>query len=119
MLAVNHQEFSGPLPHPAMLHEYNQIVPGFAERIVTMAEKEQEQRHKMETALNEANISVAHQNLWNIKRGQWMAFSIATLGIAISAYLIFLGKIVAGTLFGGGLLLSLVGAFLKAHHQKK
>lgn len=31
--------YSGPLPHPETLAKYDQIVPGAAERIITMAEK--------------------------------------------------------------------------------
>jgi len=30
--------FTGPLPHPASLKEYDNVLPGLAERIVTMAE---------------------------------------------------------------------------------
>lgn len=33
--------YSGPLPHPADLEEYERILPGAADRILSMAEKEQ------------------------------------------------------------------------------
>jgi len=39
------QSYSGPLPPPGMLHDYAQ----YAERIVTMAEKEQAHRHNLES----------------------------------------------------------------------
>lgn len=41
-------EFSGPLPPPAILKQYDEIEPGLANRIVCMAEKEQEHRHGCE-----------------------------------------------------------------------
>jgi uncharacterized membrane protein len=36
------EEFSGPLPHPRILRQYGSIVKGGANRIFTMAEKEQD-----------------------------------------------------------------------------
>jgi len=49
VLSIVHQEsFSGPLPHPKHLAEYNQILPGAADRIIAMAEKEQAHRHSWE-----------------------------------------------------------------------
>lgn len=48
---VVQRSFSGPLPPPDLLREYNQIVPGLAERIARMAEKEQDHRHYFERKL--------------------------------------------------------------------
>lgn len=42
------KSFSGPLPSPETLYQYNQIVPNAAERILAMAEKEIEHRHKID-----------------------------------------------------------------------
>lgn len=44
-LTLEARQFTGPLPPPEQLLQYEQISPGFADRIVTMAEKEQENRH--------------------------------------------------------------------------
>lgn len=41
-------EFSGPLPPPEILKQYDEIDRGLANRIVCMAEKEQEHRHGFE-----------------------------------------------------------------------
>ena len=40
----------GPLPDPSSLGEYDQVLPGLADRIVNMAEEEAEHRrkHKLE-----------------------------------------------------------------------
>lgn len=40
--------WQGPLPPPAVLEEYDRIRPGAAERILVMAEKEQQHRHDTE-----------------------------------------------------------------------
>ncbi len=39
---------SGPLPPPEMLAQYEEILPGAAERILSMAERQAEHRQKME-----------------------------------------------------------------------
>ena len=38
--------FQGPLPPPGVVRDYEEIVPGAADRIITMAEKEQKARHQ-------------------------------------------------------------------------
>jgi uncharacterized membrane protein len=45
---VQEDSFSGPLPHPKHLAEYDRVLPGAANRIIAMAEKEQEHRHEWE-----------------------------------------------------------------------
>jgi uncharacterized membrane protein len=45
---VREDSFSGPLPHPKHLAEYDRVLPGAANRIIAMAEKEQEHRHQWE-----------------------------------------------------------------------
>ena len=42
--------YTAPLPPPVWFGEYNQIVPGAADRILVMAEKEQNHRHEIECA---------------------------------------------------------------------
>ncbi len=39
--------YSGPIPPPAMLEEYNRIVPGSADRILRMAEDQTTHRHAL------------------------------------------------------------------------
>lgn len=47
---VSHQKIHhGPLPAPEDLQRYDQLLPGAAERIITMAEVEQRHRHEQES----------------------------------------------------------------------
>lgn len=41
--------FAGPIPHPDILKGYEVVCPGAAERIIKMAELEQNHRHTIET----------------------------------------------------------------------
>jgi len=74
------EHYSGPLPPPEMLLKYNSIVPGLAERIVSMVEQQQEHRHDLEKKVVYANERRAHI-------GQSLAFGIAILGIVAGVYL--------------------------------
>lgn len=50
------QHYSGPLPQPEALAQYDQIVPGAAERIIKMAEKEMDHRHRVEDSMTRSAI---------------------------------------------------------------
>jgi uncharacterized membrane protein len=51
------QSFSGPLPPPEALERYNQVLPGAAERIISMAESQHAHRQELEKKVIHANIS--------------------------------------------------------------
>jgi uncharacterized membrane protein len=48
---------SGPLPTPVELAAYNELLPGTAERIIAMAEREQAARHNADDQAQRADIS--------------------------------------------------------------
>ena len=48
-------EFSGPIPPPGFLEQYERINPGLASRMVAMAESEATHRRQMETKLVESH----------------------------------------------------------------
>ena len=73
------ESFQGPLPPPAMLLQYNQILPGGAERIFRLTEKEQEHRHKTQS---DALLGAVSRD----KRGQWMGFCIAMVVLIMAAF---------------------------------
>lgn len=51
------ESFSGPLPPPQVLRQYNEIVPGLAGRIVAQAERQTEHRIQMESKVVQSDIS--------------------------------------------------------------
>jgi len=72
---VTAQQFSGPVPHPEILQGYDQVLPGAAERILTMAELDQKHQIQLES-------SAQHLAAKEIKRGQ-----IFGLIVSISAFI--------------------------------
>jgi len=98
------EHFSGPLPPPELLDRYEKVVPGTAERILRMAEKEQDHRHNLEASLP----ALARQ-------GQLFGFVLGLSGIIGGVVLVAMGRSLAG--FGVFLvsLGSLVGAYMYGH----
>src|SRR5215208_5666614 len=62
--------FQGPLPPPEILARYNDAVPGAAERLIQMAERNQDHRQKLETEVIPARAR-------SETRGQVFGFIIA------------------------------------------
>ncbi|MGX9311971.1 DUF2335 domain-containing protein [Pantoea ananatis] len=89
---ISQQSFRGPLPPPAMLREYNEIVENGAERIMAKGEKEQAHRHAVKDKIVDGTLA-------RDTRGQWMAFTITVFVLAIAAIFAWKGNTVfAGTL---------------------
>lgn len=102
-ISIKHTSvFSGPIPPPDQLIEYNEIDSTFADRIVAMAEKEQDNRHTNDN--NEFTLD---------KRSQTFAFVIAIFGIGMSGLLAIQGNPISATGFGLGSIVLMVTAFLK------
>ncbi|MEM9403086.1 MAG: DUF2335 domain-containing protein [Pseudomonadota bacterium] len=101
---VSQMQWQAPLPPAAMLQQYDDISPGFADRIITSSEKEQDHRHYCEKSGLGASIQAE-------QRGQYLAFAIAVVMIAITASLIYLDKNIGASIFGSVTLLGLVSIF--------
>ena len=106
------QSFSGPLPPPAVLKEFNQIVPGAAGRIIKMAEGQFTHRTEIEKKVIDSDIS---RSKW----GQVLGFIIAILGLLVSLITILRGQEVSGSIIGGGTLVSLVSVFMYGTKSRK
>ena len=99
------QSFSGPLPHPDVLRQFNEVVPGAAERIIKMAEEQSAHRKELEKKVIDSDIS---RSKW----GQILGFIIAITGLGVSAMVSVYGNALAGGIIGVGTLVSLVGVFM-------
>jgi uncharacterized membrane protein len=106
-----YQQFSGPIPPPQILSGYDQVQAGFAERIVAMAEKEQSHRHGLENQALNSSISIQ-------KRGQIFALLLSLLILAISGFLIYEGKELAGSALAGATLTGLAYIFITGRKDK-
>jgi len=97
--------FSGPLPPPAILAQYNEAVPDGAERIIVMAETQAKHRMALESRVVDADIRRAN---WGLAAG----FVVALVFLLVSFLLIDRGKEWPGAALGAIDLVGLVGVFI-------
>lgn len=77
IMLIREESYSGPIPSPRALQEYEGILPGSVDRILKMAESQQEHRMQME------NKAISEQLSFN-KRGQILGFVIFLIGIGVA-----------------------------------
>ena len=100
-----HQFRSGPLPDPEEIAKYNQEIPNGAERIMAMAEKQQDHRIDIE------KIAITEQ-LTQSRRGQTFGLIIGLTAIIGGVICIMFGHEWSGGFIGGGGITGLVSVFV-------
>ncbi len=69
---IRAEQYSGPLPSPKDLKAYQDILPDAPERILTMAEKQQNHRIELENQIVKSGIRESKQGQWT---GTILAFA--------------------------------------------
>jgi uncharacterized membrane protein len=78
------QQWQGPLPPPGALRQFDEIIPGGAQRIFEMVEREQAHRIQHEQQKLSATVG-------DFRRGQWMGYTLGIVCVAASAYTAYIG----------------------------
>jgi uncharacterized membrane protein len=112
VVRIDSMLFSGPLPPPTILQQYEDVVPGAAKIIIEMAQKQSDHRQFLEKNVITSDIKKSYI-------GQIFAFILGLFGLAMGTVLIYAGKSVAGTALSGGTLLALVGVFIYGSSARK
>jgi len=111
IVEVSGKLFTGPLPHPEIMAGYERVLPGSAERILRMTEKEQDARHRDSSALVQAGVK-------REREGLYLGGFLAAVTLIGSMILIGTGR------ESGGLAIILIettvlaGVFLRAQHVR-
>ncbi len=111
-LSLKLQHHQGPLPHPSLLQEYNNVVPGAAERIICMAEEQAKHRQELEKAVITSDIRDG-------KTGLFLGFSIGLVAIIAGAVCIIQGHSVSGGILGGSAVPGLTAVFVYGSRQRR
>lgn len=106
--------FSGPLPPPALLKEYSNIIDNGAERIFQMTEKQSAHRIQLED-------HAIREELKQSRRGQNFGFALGVLGLILATVLALMGQEVIAGIFGTTTIVGLVTVFVigKRAQQKE
>lgn len=104
--------YSAPLPEAGQFEHYNNVLPGAADRILSMAEKQSAHRQKIEKW-------VVVGDVLRSCFGLFFGFLIALVGLGGAVFLLYSGKSITGLSLAGGVLASLVSSFIYSSHQKK
>ena len=109
--ASHSQSYSGPLPPPELLTKFNEVIPNGAERIMVMAEKQNNHRIAIET-------TVVNNQQRQSTVGQYFALLITITALALAGWLIYLGHDGAGGTIGVAAVTSVAVAFITGRNKQ-
>lgn len=104
---IESMTYSGPIPHPQLLKEFNDVIPNGADRIMTMAEKQSGHRITLEEKVVNANNRDSFL-------GVVFAGVIALLIVLGAIFLIYNNKDVQGFSLLIGASVAYISVFLKS-----
>jgi uncharacterized membrane protein len=108
---ISAESYVGPLPHPALLREFDDIYPGAAKTIIDTFHDQSHHRMKIEQKVIDSDIA---RSKW----GQIIGGIIALTGLGAATAAILTGNDVAGTILGGAELISLVSIFVYGDRRR-
>jgi uncharacterized membrane protein len=112
VLYERHHMWSGPLPPPTLLAEYNDAVPDGAERIVSMVERQTAHRMEMEARTAKYDHRLAHT-------GQWIGLTVVLAVLVLAGYMVYLGATTAAVAVIGIDLVGLAAVFVYGSLRKQ
>jgi uncharacterized membrane protein len=108
-ILVSHLEastrYSGPLPPPEVLENYDRIVPGAAKKIIAMALRQSRHRQELERKVIESDIRRSRDGLW-------VGGALSLTSILLGAVAVFTGHDTAGATIATATVVSLAGVFV-------
>lgn len=104
-LSVTERHHSGPLPSAETLIQYNSVIPNGADRIMIMAEKQQNHRMALEDKAVTSQLSQS-------KIGQIFGFILCLLALSASTYLGCTGHEAIGTIIGSTTIIAMASIFV-------
>ena len=110
-LIAIYQEFAGPIPPPSMMKQYEETLPGSADRILKMAENQSEHRQWME----KKELSFANRE---VHIGQMLGFFIGAIAIVTGVYAALNGAPIPGGFIGTAGVVGLVSVFVIGSNRK-
>jgi uncharacterized membrane protein len=108
------QSMSVPLPHSVEFARYDETLPGAANRILAMAEKEQQARLEENKERLRLDEKVIKGYKWRSGFAQFAALALVLVAFYVSHDLAMNGHDAAGISLGSGTIAAILAAFLGA-----
>lgn len=105
LMIIRQESFAGPIPPPQVLQGYESILPGSADRILSMAESQQKHRIEIEDKAISGQVE-------NAKRGQVFAFIVFILCVFVALVLAYLGMKTYAGIFLTITMVTVIGLFI-------
>lgn len=106
------------LPDAVELSKLKEVDPNLVTWLVGRIEKEQDAR----LSFNERQVSLLEKetsrSFWVTRLQLWLAFGAMSLGMGLSAFMLYLKLEIAGTIFAGVSLIATINAFLNFKKNK-
>lgn len=113
---VIQSEFSGPLPPPNIIKGYEDILPGAADRILSMAENQAKHRQEIEKKMVD---SEARDGFLGICFAFILGISCIFAGVIIAFLVPQSSGAIAGSIFGVAGISSIIATFIKGTRAEK
>ncbi len=104
------REFKGPIPSPDILAEYENIFPGFADRIISMAERQSSHRQEMEKIQTNAE---GRDSLLGVIFAFLLGFCCIVACVIMVINVPNAAGVICGSIIGVTGISAIVGTFLK------
>lgn len=111
-IALSRTFFSGPIPPPELLKQYNEIMQNGADRIVSMAENQSKHRMDLEK-------SVVTEELKQSKRGQIFGLTLVIFCIILAFILSITNHETVAGILAGSTVVSLATVFVFGKQAQK
>ncbi len=113
---IRSEEFSGPIPHPKIIKGYEEVVPGAADRIISMAENQSKHRQELEKMMVSAEVR-------DSLLGVLFAFILGIGCIAAAIVIVIMvpekAGAISGALFGMTGIASIIATFIKSTRSSR
>lgn len=112
-------KYSAPIPHSSEMGNYDAILPGSAERILSMAEREASHRHSMEKRAMEIDSIFMKRSTLDARIGLFFAFFAMLVVCGLGFYCIYSGFPQSGATIICTTLVGLAGAYIYGSRNMK
>ena len=118
ILAIHQETHSGPLPHPKLFAQYGEVLQDAPERILRMAEKQQEMAQKDQAHSHAVGMKMLDGDEKRANWGLALGFFLFVSVFGGAIYLIAIGYEIAGYVSLGALALSGIVNFIRVGRER-